>query len=88
MAKRSPTRRVSIPDIKKEDTGKSPKTVRLVCILGTGKKTTKGTVTGKEYIFTGNQPTEVDELDAVEMLSRRRGGCCGNLPTKIFDKVE
>ena len=95
MEKRSRSRRLSKPDnveekviLKTENAGQSPpKTVRLVCVLGTERKVVEGSVTGKRYEFIKNNPTEVDYEDAQTLLAIKRGGCCGNTPKNIFLQV-
>lgn len=87
MEKRSGSGRVREQD--KLDTGESPpKTVRLVCILGTGRYIIDGPISGERYEFVNNNALEIDEKDANILLSKVRGGCCGNPnPTPIFMKV-
>lgn len=90
MAKRSDSGRVREQNNLENVTGESqtPKTVRLVCILGTGKYIVDGVFTGKRYEFINNNAVEVNYDDAEDLLSRRRGGCCGNpTPTPIFMKT-
>lgn len=84
MEKRSSARRVRKSVL--NDTGESPpETVRLVSVIGAGKYIITG-LSGKEYIFTGNQSQEVNNEDANYFLSKRQG-CCGTPPQPIFVKV-
>lgn len=93
MAKRSNSRRFREQRIMEEDeifdienTGESPPmTVRLVCVLGTGKYIFPSP-SGKIYEFIGNQALDVDMEDAKILLAKRKG-CCGSEPRPIFVTV-
>lgn len=87
MAKRSSGRRNDKQDLEVAGKGDKTTTVRLVCIVGADRYIVDGAVTGNHYEFIGNHALDIDYEDAEVLLSKRRGGCCGNVPSPLFVKV-
>lgn len=64
---------------------------RLMYYTGGGNAKMTGIVTGNVYLFREGLPTQVDERDVPDLLSKvKQGACCGsNAPyqSKLFELV-
>ena len=43
---------------------------------------------GERYVFDGSgTEVKVNALDVYELLAKRRGGCCGTVPSPMFELI-
>lgn len=65
-----------------------PKTTRIVLQRNIGTLIMKGAVTGNEYRFYGaGYELDVANEDLPDLLSKKRGGCCGSTASPYFSLV-
>ena len=62
-----------------------PKTTRIVLQRNIGTMIVRGNVTGTEYRFYGaGYQLDVANEDLEDLLSKKRGGCCGSVASPYF----